>query len=253
MFDLTGRHALITAAGTPLADGLALALAEAGANVSLLNDGSAAARTAAAAALDRCQQTGSRGIHLSVPPTDPTRVADAVGQIEEAIAPLDILVNAILPGMVKPFAETTIDDWQSGLQTATLATFATTHAAGAGMRERGYGRIINLVSVLADRAMPNVSLIAAAEGAVLSFTRALGIEWAGYGIAINALCIGFVDGLPGPHADPDVANALARYAPVKRLGTVDDLAGAVIFLASEQAGYIVSETFLADGGLSTHA
>ena len=121
------------------------------------------------------------------------------------------------------------------------------------MRERGFGRIINVVSLLSQRGMPNVALMGAAQGALLGFTRALGLEWARSGVAVNALCIGFVTGVSGPQEDAATREAIEKFTPVRRVGELRDLEGAVVFLASDEAGYIVSEALLVDGGLSTHA
>lgn len=207
MFDLSGRHALVTAAGTPLADGLALALAEAGAQVSLLNDESATSQTAAAAALEKCGQAGSRGIHLGVAVGDPEQVHQAVRQIEAAVAPLDILVNARMPSTVKAFSDTTADDWQRVLHTGAVETFAAIQAAGAGMKERGYGRIINLTSGIADQ--PNLAPYSVSKAAVDKYTRDLAFALKDANVLVNYLDPGWLKtDMGGPDAWEEVETVL---------------------------------------------
>jgi NAD(P)-dependent dehydrogenase (short-subunit alcohol dehydrogenase family) len=88
---------------------------------------------------------------------------------------------------------------------------------------------------------------------VAGLTRSLGVEWARSGVTVNALGMGFVEGLPGPHDDPETRAALDRYIPVRRLGQPADLAGALLYLVSDDAAYVNAEVLPVDGGVAVHA
>jgi NAD(P)-dependent dehydrogenase (short-subunit alcohol dehydrogenase family) len=121
------------------------------------------------------------------------------------------------------------------------------------MVERGYGRIVNLVSILHDRGVPNAALYGASQGAVLGFTKSLGLEWGRSGVTVNALGLGFFDDIPGIQSDEEVHAVLERYIPVRRLGTPADLQGPLIYLCSDHAAFVDSEVFVVDGAIQVHA
>ena len=121
------------------------------------------------------------------------------------------------------------------------------------MVERGYGRITTLVSVLHDRGIPNAAIYGASQGAVLGYTKSLGLEWGRNGVTVNALGLGFYDDVPGVQSDEEIHAILERYIPLRRLGTPEDLQGAVVYLSSELAAFVDSETFMVDGAIQVHA
>ena len=261
MFSLAGRHALVTGAIGPLARALAVALAEAGATVSVttLHD-DRAEEVEANSILNESWAAGSRGGQAkTVDLTDPAAVESAVTALEDGVGPIDILVNAAHGANVKPVLEASLADWQRELDRNVTSVFVACQAVGRRMVPRARGRIINLVSVVHDRGVPNCVLFGASQGAVLGLTKSLAIEW-GRGeplvedrIAVNALGIGFYDDLPGPQQDPAVHAILERYLPQRRLGTPADLQGAVVFLASEMANYVQGELIVVDGAITNRA
>ncbi len=254
-FDLSGRHALITAGTTDLASTLATALWEAGADVSLTtlrddSDEEAAAREILALPSGQ----GRRGTVRRVDLLDAPAVDAAIESIEGEIAPVDILVNAAHSATIRAIAEADVEDWRLELDINATSVFVACRALGPRMVERGYGRIVNLVSVLHDRGAPNAALFGASQGAVLGFTKSAGLEWGrNSGVTVNALGVGFFEDLPGPQDDHEVAAILGRYVPLRRLGRAADLQGALIYLCSQHAGFVDSAVFLVDGAIAIHA
>lgn len=252
-FSLTGKHALVTGATGPLQRALAVALAEAGADVSLTT---AAAETSeevqANSILNECWSIGRRGEALTLELADEAGLEAAIAGLEGRIAPVDILVNGAHTAPVGPFLETDLTTDTEVFTANVSRVLSPTRIVGRRMIERGYGRVVNLVSILHDRGVPNTVLYAASQGALLGFTKALGIEWIRSGVTVNALGIGFYEDLPGPQQDSELRAALERYIPVRRLGTGEDLQGALVYLASDEAGFVASELLVVDGSISAH-
>lgn len=253
-FDLTGRHALVTGATGPLGRALATALAEAGADVSVTTSrDDAAEETEANSILNECWSHGRKGVARRVDLTDPAAVEAAVASIESEVGPLHILVNATHGANIKPILEASLDDWSRELGRNATSVFVACQAVGRRMVERNYGRIVNLVSILHDRGVPNAALYGASQGAVLGFTKSAGLEWGRNGITMNCLGLGFFDEIPGIQSDEAVHAVLERYIPLRRLGKVSDLQGPLVYLCSDDAGFVDSEVFVVDGAIQVHA
>ncbi|GMU41440.1 MAG: 2-hydroxycyclohexanecarboxyl-CoA dehydrogenase [Chloroflexota bacterium] len=260
MFNLAGRHALVTGATGPLGRAIAVALAEAGASVSvttLRHD--RAEEVEANSILNECWSAGSKGAAKTVDLTNPSEVALAVADLEREFGPVDILVNAAHGANIKPVLESSLADWTNEINRNATSVFVACHTVGKGMVARGRGRIINLVSLVHDRGVPNCSLFGASQGAVLGFSKSLAIEW-GRGeplvedrVTVNSIILGFMDQVPGPHNDPAVREVLERYIPLRRLGTPKDVQGAVVYLASDRTNFVNGETLAVDGAIIHHA
>ncbi len=253
-FDLSGRHALVTGATGPLGRALAVALAEAGADVSVTTTSNDASEEAAASAiLAECQALGRKGAAQRVDLTDPAGFDAAVDAIESSVAPIDILVNATHGANIKPVGDASLAEWERELSRNATTVFVACQALSKRMLQRGYGRIVNLVSVLQDRGIPNGALFGASQGAVLGFMKSAGIEWVRGGVTINALGLGFYDEVPGPQNDEAARAALERWIPLRRLGKPEDLQGALVYLVSNEAGFTNAEVFMVDGAIAVHA
>lgn len=253
-FDLTGRHALVTGATGPLGRALAVALAEAGANVSVTttND-SAEEETQANSILNECWSIGRKGEARRVDLTNPTAFAAAVDALEAATGPIDILVNASHAANIKPAVEASLAEWDREISRNATTVFVTCTTLAKRMLGRGYGRIVNCVSVLHDRGIPNGGIFGASQGAVLGFTKSAAVEWVRGGVTMNALGLGFYDGIPGPQSDESVHAVLERYIPLRRLGKPEDLQGALVYLVCNEASYTDAEIFMVDGAIAVHA
>lgn len=253
-FDLSGRNAIVTGATGPLGRALASALAEAGANVSVTTaTESAEEEVAANSILNECWSHGRTGIARRVDLTSPANVEAAVAAIEAEVGETHILVNAAHGANIKPVLDASLADWHREFERNATSVFVASQAVGKRMVARGYGRIVNLVSILHDRGVPNAALYGASQGAVLGFTKSLGLEWGRNGVTVNALGLGFFDDIPGIQSDEEVHAVLERYIPVRRLGKPSDLQGPLIYLCSDLAGFVDSEVFVVDGAIQVHA
>jgi NAD(P)-dependent dehydrogenase (short-subunit alcohol dehydrogenase family) len=252
-FDLSGKHALVTGATGPLQRALATALADAGANVSLTTlHADRAEEVQANSILNECWSFGRKGESKTVDLTDAAAVDRAVGELEASIGPIDILVNGVHEANIKPITDTSAAEWERELARNATSVFVATQAVGKRMLQRGKGRVVALASILQDRGVPNCATFGASQGAILGFVRSAGIEWGRHGVTVNALQIGFFDEMAGPQRD-ELHAVLERYIPLRRLGTPADLQAALLYLVSDEAAFVMSETITVDGAIAIHA
>jgi NAD(P)-dependent dehydrogenase (short-subunit alcohol dehydrogenase family) len=246
-FGVSGRTALVTGAARGLGRAIALALAEAGADVALglrdvASDGGLAAEIAA---------LGRRALPLQL---DVSRMAEIGAAVDAAVAAfgrLDILVNnaGIAPG--NPAEEVREEDFDATLAVNLKGTFFASQAAGRVMIRQGYGRIINLGSQAGAVALPGESVYCLTKAAIAHLTRCLAVEWGRHGITVNAVAPTFIrtPGTEAALADPRFrADVIERIAALHRIGEPPEVAGVVVFLASPAAALITGETVLVDGG-----
>ena len=238
-FRLDGRVALVTGASRGLGAGMAIALAGAGADLVL----HASERPAAATADAIAQGTGRRAVTLT---------ADLVmsGALA-AFGRIDILINNA--GLVRrqPAATHGDDDWDHVLEVDLSSVFRLCRAAGQHMIERRQGgKIVNIASLLSFQGGITVPGYAAAKGGVMQLTKALANEWASHGINVNAIAPGYMetDNTAPLRADATRNRQITERIPAGRWGTPEDLAGAVIFLASPASDYVNGHVLVVDGG-----
>jgi len=253
-YDLSGKRALVIGAGGPAGRAIALALGEAGAALtvsSATTDGDEVMRT------KRVQQELTKmGRASSTVATDVTLgqgVQVMVRQVAKDMGGIDILVNAPDLFLGKAAASTTDADFNRVMQFNLAGTFHACRAVGKEMlkQERG-GRIINIASVLGERAIANAAAYCAAQAGILNLTRALATEWGPNGITVNAIAQGWME-YSAAIGNPDpAANQTVRFVPMKRAGKADELAVLAVYLASDSCGYISGQVMFVDGGLTTH-
>jgi 2-hydroxycyclohexanecarboxyl-CoA dehydrogenase len=192
------------------------------------------------------------GADLVLDVADPASVAAALGEAGQ----IDVLVNAAGWDELKPFLDTDEDFWERVIEINYKGCLRTTKALLPGMVERGWGRIVNIASDAGRVGSSGESVYAGAKGAVIAFGKTVAREVATKGVTVNAVC-------PGPTRTPMLEGmagegergmkwkaALERAVPMKRLGEPADVAAAVAFLASEEAGYITGQTLSVSGGLT---
>jgi NAD(P)-dependent dehydrogenase (short-subunit alcohol dehydrogenase family) len=246
-FRLDGRRALVTGGARGLGRVIAGALAEAGADVAITSR-DAAGGTAAAAEI--AQATGRRCAGFSVDVTSAAGIGRLVLELEASFGPIDILVNNAgvnIRGAVEELSEA---DWDAVIDTNLKAPFLCARAFGPGMRARGWGRVINLGSILGVVGMPGRAPYASSKAGVINLTRVLALEWASSGVTVNAIC-------PGPFGtdmnrqllnDPVKYEAFVQKIPMGRWGELHEIAGSAVFLASDAASYVTGTALFVDGG-----
>jgi 2-dehydro-3-deoxy-D-gluconate 5-dehydrogenase len=244
-FSLDGRAALVTGAGTGIGAALAVALAEAGADVACHGNRHSTEETAA-----RVRAAGRRAAVLT---GDLAQKATADALIDATAAQLggvDILVNNA--GIIRraPAVDSTDDDWDEVLAINLSATYRLCRAAGRRMLAKGYGKIVNVSSLLAFQGGITVPSYAASKGGVAQLTKALGNEWAGRGVSVNAIAPGYIrtDNTAALQANETRNRQILERIPAGRWGEPSDLGGAVVFLASRASDYVSGHVLVVDGG-----
>ena len=252
-YDLSGKKALVVGAGGPAGRAIALALGEAGADVTVSatsNDGDEVLR--AKAVQRELTKMGRQSATVTADVTLGTGVQVMVRQVAKEMGRIDVLVNAADLFLGKGAESTTDVEWTRVLQVNLFGAFHACRAAGKEMLKQGGGRIINVASVLGERGIANAAAYCAAQGGILNLTRALAIEWGPQRITVNAIAQGWMDGSPIV-GDPDpAANQTVRFVPMKRAGSADELGPLAVYLASDACGYISGQVLFVDGGLTTH-
>ena len=249
MFDLTGRTALITGAGQNVGAAIAATLAAQGAAVAV-NDLFADRADAVAAAITA---DGGRAVGAPGDVTDRDAVRAMVEAATEAIGPIDILVNnAGVPpnpdwGMV-PFPQTDPSAWTTWIDINLYGVFNCTHAIAGGMAERGWGRVVNIVSDGGRIGEANMAVYCAAKAGSIGFSKALAKELAPQGVTVNCVALGTMG---PPDGNPELVAKLARRYPVGRIGTPGDIAPAVLYLASDEAEWVTGQVLPVNGGYTT--
>jgi 2-dehydro-3-deoxy-D-gluconate 5-dehydrogenase len=245
-FRLDGRTALVTGASRGLGAAMARALAEAGADVALHASHRADADTARALA-DEC---GVRVFALAADLAQRDAPDRLVDEAAAALGHIDILVNNA--GIIRraDALEYSDADWDDVLMVDLSNVFRLCRAAGRGMLTRGSGKIINIASMLAFQGGTRVPAYAAAKGGVAQLTKALANEWASRGVNVNAIAPGYMrtDNTQALRDDTSRYDAITARIPAGRWGEPEDLAGAVVFLASEASDYVHGYILAVDGG-----
>jgi NAD(P)-dependent dehydrogenase (short-subunit alcohol dehydrogenase family) len=247
VFDLTGRTAFVTGASRGIGKVIAIALAQAGADVAL------AARSEEGLAATAAEIT-ALGRKAFVLPLDVTRQADVTAAVDEAIrllGQLDIVVNnAGGSNFVVPMLDMRISGWEKVLRLNLDATIYVCQAVGTHMTSRGTGSVINVASVAGLSGTPGLISYGAAKAAVISVTKTLAVEWGPAGVRVNALCPGWTatDLNRGLWDSPDGGKAVVAGVPMGRWGRAEEMAGPAVFLASDASSYMTGQTLVVDGG-----
>jgi 2-deoxy-D-gluconate 3-dehydrogenase len=243
-FRLDGKTALVTGASRGLGQGMALALAEAGADVAAVDIGSSSATR------EGIEKQGRRCVELSADIAAAGAPQKLVDDALAAFGRLDILVNNA--GIIRraPVLEFTEKDWDDVMNVNIRALFLLSQAAARVMARQGSGKIINVASMLSFQGGIRVPSYTASKSAVMGLTRLLACELGPMGIHANAIAPGYMatDNTSALRADPERNQAILERIPMGRWGTPDDLRGVVVFLASPASDYINGYTIAIDGG-----
>ena len=247
LFDLTGTVAVVTGCRRGIGLAMARALATAGADIvgvsaTLEDSGSEVARQ-----VEQCGRT-FRGYRVDL--ADRAGVRALTGRLESEVGAVDILVNNAGTIRRAPAVMYTDADWDHVLEVDLTAPFLLARDIGRGMLARGHGKIIFTASMLSFQGGINIPAYTAAKSGLAGVTKALANEWAGLGVNVNAIAPGYIatDNTRALRDDPDRNASILARIPAGRWGRPDDIAGAVIFLASAASDYVHGTILAVDGG-----
>ncbi|MCH5584910.1 glucose 1-dehydrogenase [Shimazuella sp. AN120528] len=249
-FDLTGQIAVVTGAGRGIGRALAIGLAEAGADVAIF------ARTMAdlEKVKQEIEQIGRKSWLFAVDIQKKEEVENAIQELITQTGKIDILVNNAGLNIRKPALEVTDEEWDTILNINLKSAFMMSKAVANSMKEARRGVIINITSVAGHVALRTGVPYGASKAGLVQMTKTLALEWAKYGIRVNAV---------GPWYfkteltnkllnNPNYLDEILAHTPMKRIGELQDLVGPVVFLASDAASYVTGQTLFVDGGMTIY-
>lgn len=256
---LKGKTVIVTGGGSNIGRGIVLAFAREGANiVNAEIDEKQGQKT-----VDDANAFSGQAILVKTDVTDWDSVQAMVKQTLERFGKIDVLVNNVGMARQRPFVEKSREECEKEISLNYWSVINCTRAVVDYMIERRYGKIINISSGAGRVGVANTSIYSATKGAVISFSKALARELGRYGININAVCPGWV--VPESSQDvgegsfwrqgldsytPEVLRRIAKASPLGRLGSAQDIANTVVFLASDCTSYITGQTISVDGGVT---
>ncbi|MFJ9563886.1 SDR family NAD(P)-dependent oxidoreductase [Streptomyces fuscichromogenes] len=240
---LQGRVAVVTGGARGIGEAVATVLAARGASVAVWDLNLEGAEKTAAAV----QEAGGTAIAVGGDAADAAAVAEAAARTRRELGPVSILVNNAGITAYQPFTSITEDAWDRMIGVNLKGPFLVTKELVPDMLEAGWGRIVNISSSSAQTGAPSMAHYASSKGGVIGLTRALAIEYADKGITVNHVPPGFID-TPLARQGPVDIDAAAAHMPMKRAGQPEDVAYAVAYLASEEAGYVTGQTLSTNGG-----
>ena len=244
IFDLTGKVAVVTGANTGIGQGVALALAAAGAEVAAVGRSSAAETASAIEAL------GRRCLHVSADLSSIEPIDRIVEEVEAGLGPVDILVNNA--GIIRraDAVDFTEADWDQVVDTNLKSAFFLSQAFGRRMISRGGGKVINIASMLSFQGGMRVASYTASKSGLAGLTKLLANEWASKGVNVNAIAPGYfvTNNTEALRQDEGRSREILGRIPAGRWGRPEDLGGAAVFLASSASDYVHGAILPVDGG-----
>ncbi|MEP6589694.1 MAG: 3-oxoacyl-[acyl-carrier-protein] reductase [Gemmatimonadota bacterium] len=240
--DLAGRTAFVTGSTRGIGRAIAGALHAAGARVAIVGRSQATADTVAA-------ELGEGALGFACDVTDTDAVRGAIAAAEASLGPIDILVNNAGLTRDNLLIRLSQSDWDAVLAANLTGAFVATQAVIKGMMKRRQGRIINITSIVGITGNAGQANYAASKAGLIGFTKSIAKEYAGRGILSNCIAPGFIETDMTGALPEATRTALLESIPLQRLGAPGDIAGAVLFLASDLGGYITGQVLVVDGGM----
>lgn len=247
LFRLDGGIALVIGAGGGLGSAIARGLAEAGAAVAAADVTASAVKPV----VDGIERGGGKAIGVEIDVRDLASVERAVNGVETRLGPIDVLVNSAGVTRRGPASEYPKDEWDRVIAVNLTGVFLACQVVGRRMIERRRGRIISLASIAGEIGLQGTVAYCASKGGVVMLTRALAVEWAPYGVRVNAIAPSWFDTSMGNaiEREPAYAERAMRRVPMARMGRPDELVGAVVYLASEASSMVTGHVLAVDGGV----
>ncbi|MBM4314952.1 MAG: SDR family oxidoreductase [Deltaproteobacteria bacterium] len=248
-FKLQNKVALVTGGGRNLGRAIALSLAEAGADVVLTGRSLPEMEKAA----EEIRKLGQKALAIVMDVTNLSQIEEAVQKIISAFGRIDILVNNAATRSHKPLLEISEAEWRSVIDTNLTGAFLCCKAVGPYMVRQGGGRVINISSRAGTRGRADVSAYCASKGGLNQLTQALALEWAPYGILVNAVAPGIINtdrSYEGATAIPSIPRERVAAIPLKRAAEISEILPLVLYFASEACSYTTGQIVLIDGGSS---
>ena len=243
MFSLEGRRALVTGATGGIGGAIARALHAQGAEVAISG-------TRQAALDDLAHELGARVHPLRADLADTDSVEALVPAAEAAMGGLDILVNNAGVTRDNLFLRMKDEEWDTVIAVNLTAAFRLSRAAVKGMMRRRHGRIVNIGSIVGSTGNPGQGNYAASKAGLIGMTKALAAEVASRNITVNCVAPGFIESPMTESLSEKQRESILAGVPMARLGQGRDIAGAVVYLASDEAGYVTGHTLHANGGMA---
>ncbi len=244
-FKLDGKVALVTGASAGLGAAIAVALAEAGADVAAHGNSRAPDSTC-----KLIESAGRRALPVSGDLSDKAVPGELIRQTLAHFGQLDILINNAGTIRRSPAVDYSEDDWTTVIEVNLSSVFRLSQLAGRHMIERGSGKIVNIASLLSFQGGVNVPAYSASKGGVMQLTKALANEWAKHGINVNAIAPGYMktDNTAALQADETRNRQILERIPAGRWGEPHDMAGPAVFLSSAASDYLHGHVLVVDGG-----
>ncbi|MBC6404626.1 MAG: SDR family oxidoreductase [Rhodospirillales bacterium] len=244
-FDLAGKVALVAGASSGLGRHFALELSRAGAKVAI-----AARRQAALEALAaEIAATGGTPLPVALDVTDPGSVTAALESASEGLGGLDCVINNAGIAMTDKALDITEESWSKVIDTNLSGVFRVAQAAGRIMKENGGGALVNIASIMALGGASLLASYAASKAGVVNMTRALAVEWARYGIRVNALCPGYFEtDINRRTLKGSAGEVMVKKIPQRRFGRLSELTGPLLLLASDASSHMTGSVVVVDGG-----
>ena len=248
-FDLAGQTAIVTGAAQGIGEGIATRLARAGARVAVADRNTEAAEAAAG----RLDGIGAQAFPVSVDVASPSSIEAMVEQVLAKTGRIDILVNnAGIAGKAAPVWDQSDEDWQSVIDINLTGVFQCCRAVIGHMRDRDYGRIVNIASVAGKDGNPNMSAYSASKAGVIALTKSLGKEVAENNICVNAVTPAVIRTPILEQLTPEQVDYMTSKIPRRRTGKIEEVAAVVHFLASPDCSFVTGQTYDVSGGRSTY-
>ena len=245
-FRLDGLAAVVVGGAGALGSAMARGLSEAGAAVAVADaDGEQARRVA-----DALGKAGGRALPIAVDVADRAGVERMADEVEQALGPIEVLVNSAGVTHRAPAADFPEAEWHRVIAVNLTGVFHACQVLGRRMLARRSGRIVNIASIAGHIGLAGTVAYAASKGGVVMLTRALAVEWAPLGVRVNAIAPSWFQSNIGDliHREPGYAERAMRRVPVGRMGTPDELVGAVLYLASDASSMVTGHVLAVDGG-----